>query len=95
MRTQILKKNSTKSERIFYEILKKNRVPFKFHSKIDDREVDFIIGKHIIEIDGHPQSSARNHWLIEKGYFPIHLKNEELKDREKINNLVKQIVKWH
>jgi very-short-patch-repair endonuclease len=60
MRININKRNSTKAERIFYEILKKNHILFKFREKIEGKEIDFIIGKYIVEIDGHEQSAKRN-----------------------------------
>lgn len=94
MRTNLNKRNSTKAERIFYEILKKNKIPFKFRSKVDGREIDFIIGKYAIEIDGHPQSTKRNSWLIKLGYIPLHYSNEALyfkKDQVEIQ--IKQ-KKW-
>lgn len=91
MRIQIQKKNSTKAERILWEILKKNHIPFKHREKIEGKEIDFIIGKYIIEIDGHKQSTKRNKWLIEKGFIPLHYKNNALyENRDKVEE---QIIK--
>lgn len=75
MRTALSKKTSTKAERIIAEILKRNRIPFQHRQKVSGREVDFIIGKYAIEVDGHPQSSVRNDWLIGEGYIPLHFTN--------------------
>lgn len=78
MRVIIQKRSSTKPERIFYEILKKNHIHFKYHVLVDDREIDFIVGNYAIEIDGHEQSSQRNAWLLSKGYQLIHYRNSAL-----------------
>ena len=71
--------HSTKPERQFAETLKKYHVPFRTKIKIAGREIDFLIGKHAVEIDGHPQDVSKNKLLIEKGYYPIHLFNSEAK----------------
>ena len=85
MRITLNKKHSTKAERIFYEILKKNRIPFRFREKIEGREIDFIIERYAIEIDGHEQASARNQWLFRLGYVPLHYSNDALiNNREKV-----------
>ena len=91
MRLKIDKKNSTKAERIFYEILKKNKIPFKHRVKIEGREIDFIIGKYAIEIDGHEQSSKRNKWLLDLGYIPLHYTNSALYNHKK--TVEEQIIK--
>lgn len=71
----ISKSSSTKPERIFIEILKEKHIPFKHRVKVEDREIDFIIGHYAIEIDGHRQSAQRNEWLFSNGYTPIHYTN--------------------
>lgn len=78
MRHNILTRHSTKQERIFHEILKSQRIAFKHRWLIDGIEVDFLIGKYAIEIDGHPQLGGRNHKLAELGYIPVHLNNAEV-----------------
>lgn len=85
MRVKLTKRSSTKAERIFSEILKKNHIPFKHRQIIGRREIDFVVGKYAIEIDGHEQSSLRNDWLIKKGYIPIHYTNGSLiKNRSEV-----------
>lgn len=82
MRHQInkLKKgHSTKSERLFLEILKRKRIPFRTKVKIKNREVDFLIRKYAIDIDGHEQDGLKNHMLADNGYIPIHLDNKSVK----------------
>lgn len=74
----ITKKSSTKPERIFIEILKENHIPFEYSVTINEREIDFIIGKYAIEIDGHRQSQERNQWLFEEGFIPVHYTNHAL-----------------
>lgn len=81
MRNQILKltKNkSTKSERIFCEILKSLKIPFRTKVKVDGKEVDFIIKNYAIEINGHEQSEYKNSKLIELGFIPIHFNNRDI-----------------
>jgi very-short-patch-repair endonuclease len=91
MRSQILKvskKHSTKSERRFLEILKKNHIKFKSKVKIKGREVDFLIGKIAIDIDCHGQDYNKNQMLISEGFIPIHFTNQDIKNNSKF------IQKW-
>ena len=79
MRHTVLRKHSTKAERIFYEALKELHIPFKHRWTIHGREVDFLLwDKVVIEIDGHEQEGEKNHFLAELGYIPIHLHNNEV-----------------
>ena len=87
---RILKKHSTIQERIFYEVLKELKIPFKHRWLISGREVDFLIGKHVIEINGHEQDGEKNHFLAELGYIPIHLNNSEI-TKENIIKLLKNV----
>ena len=87
---RIKKKQSTKSERIFYEILKELKIPFKHRWIIGGREIDFVIGKIAIEIDGHQQDPEKNSELVRLGYTPIHLDNKELLENRII---IKQEIK--
>lgn len=87
MRRNILKKNSTKPERIVYEVLKELHVPFRHRWIINGREVDFVIGNICLEIDGHEQDGAKNHMLAELGYLPMHLYNSEI-TKENIKKLL-------
>lgn len=69
------------------EVLKANRISFRTKVKIADKEVDFLIGKLAVEINGHEQSSDRNEELIAMGYVPIHFSNSEIKtNRQTIIN---------
>lgn len=45
---------------------------------IGGREVDFLIGKTVIEIDGHDQDVQKNRMLIDQGFSPIHFFNHEI-----------------
>ncbi len=71
--------SSTKAERRFYEKLKVARISFRSKVKINGREVDFIIGKYAIDIDGHKQDTSKNEMLAREGYIPIHIANNEVK----------------
>jgi len=81
MRNQLRKLRkgiSTKSERRFSEILKSNHIPFRSKVVVNGREVDFIIGKYAIDIDGHQQDGQKNVHLVNAGYIPIHFANREV-----------------
>lgn len=90
MRYNITKKHSTKAERKVYEVLKELKISFKHRWMINGREVDFVIGKYALDIDGHMQDGKRNHILADAGYIPIHLTNKEA-TKEKIINLINKL----
>lgn len=78
MRYSVLRKHSTKQERIFYEVLKELHIPFKHRWIINGREVDFLLWDTVvIEIDGHEQDIVKNNDLLVSGFTPIHLNNSE------------------
>lgn len=72
------KKYFKRPERILARLLNDHRIPFKTKVKIGKYEVDFLIGKLAIELDGHGQSIEKNHYLAEKGYTPWHFDNHEI-----------------
>ena len=78
-----LKKHSTKYERRFRRQLKDLRIKFKTKSIIGGFEVDFLIGKNVIEIDGHIQNTNKNKVLIELGYNVFHFQNKEIGEESK------------
>lgn len=96
MRNQLLKLTtgkSTKSERIFSEILKELRIPFKTKVRILGKELDFVVGKYTIEINGHEQVPEKNNSLIQFGYVPIHFHNLEIiNNRNQIKNKLCQLL---
>ena len=67
-----------KPERIIARLLNENRIPFKTKVKIGKYEVDFLIGKLVIELDGHIQSVEKNNYLANLGYIPWHFTNKEV-----------------
>lgn len=86
----ITKTSSTKPERIFIEILKKNHIPFDYSVIVDGKEIDFIIKGYAIEIDGHKQSQEKNQWLFEQGFVPVHYTNHALlKNRSGVEQDIK------
>ena len=95
MRGFINKKSSTKAERIFAEILKRQRIPFQYKAIIQGKEVDFLIGRFAVEINGHDQSKEKNKMLLENGYIPVNYSNSRvLLERDKlIKNLWQQTSK--
>lgn len=60
------------------ERLKKLHIPYEAKVTINGREVDFIIGKYAIDIDGHKQDSLKNIMLKREGYIPLHIQNNEV-----------------
>ncbi len=78
------KKTSTVYERRFGRMLQDLRIPFKTKLIIKGFEIDFLIGKNIIEIDGHIQNTNKNKVLMEAGYNVYHLSNKEISDKTKI-----------
>lgn len=75
---KLIKSRSTKAERRFSELLKENRISFRTKVKIGGREIDFLIGKYAIDIDGHKQDDEKNVMLVKLGYIPIHYYNKEI-----------------
>lgn len=72
------KAHFTKPERIIARLLNEKRIPFKTKIKIGKYEVDFLIGKLVIELDGHVQSVEKNNYLANLGYIPLHFTNREV-----------------
>ena len=87
MRTQKLQKgHSTKAERRFAELLKNAHIPFETKVKIKKQEVDFLIGKYAIEINGHAQNTDKNEMLARAGYIPLHFHNSEINNKLNVYN---------
>ena len=97
MRNELLrlqKHNSTKSERRIAEILKKNHIKFKAKIRLGKYEVDFLIGKMALEVDGsihQHQSIAKNIYLSDLGYVPVHIRTGKYDEEfgKEIINLIK------
>ena len=85
---KINKRNFTKAERKFARFLQENKISFKTKVKIDNREIDFLIGKYAIEIDCHEQDGLKNEMLVREGFIPIHFSNREIKNNE--HNKIKE-----
>ncbi len=95
MRNYLDKKHFTKAERVFGRLLQELKIPFKTKIKINNLEIDFLIGRYAIEIDGHEQVGKKNHLLAEAGYIPIHFTNQEIiKGRDKIKNKLNEYNKF-
>lgn len=94
MRVTLKKKHSTKAERVFAEGLKRSRVPFQAKVRINGMEVDFLIDKYAIEINGHPQKLEKNKMLLESGFIPVNITNKEVLDnREQIIKKILCLIK--
>ncbi len=83
------KKHFTKYERRFARQLQELRIKFKAKQIIHGYEVDFLIGRNVIEIDGHIQSTKKNKVLMENGYNVYHFQNDEVRNaREWLKSLI-------
>lgn len=80
MRKTLDKKHFTKPERIFWEILKRNKIRFETKVKVSGREIDFLIGKVAVEIGNHSQDILKNKNILENGYHLLFITNDELYD---------------
>lgn len=88
MRRNLIKRSSTKQERIVHEVLKELHVPFRHRWIVEGREVDFLLFDTIcLEINGHEQDTLKNEILSAKGYTPIHLHNDEV-SKETVRHLI-------
>lgn len=74
----MLTRVSTKAERRFAERLKNLHISFQAKVIIGGREVDFLVGEYAIDINGHQQDPAKNTMLVEHGYTPLHVSNNEV-----------------
>lgn len=88
MRYNVERRHSTQAERRVYEVLKELKIPFKHRWLAGGMELDFVIGKYVLDIDGHPQDANRNHRIMGLGLTPLHLSNEATKD----SNYLKQLL---
>jgi very-short-patch-repair endonuclease len=90
MRTQkLLRGHSTKAERRFAELLKNAHIPFQTKVKINNKEIDFLIGKYAIEISGHQQDTDKNVMLARAGFIPLHFHNSDV--NELLTNKIKSL----
>lgn len=81
MRHQTLKLKkgrSTAAERKMMQLLNELRIPFRTKVRIEGREIDFLVGRYAIEINGHPQDPSRNVQIINAGYTPVHVENRDV-----------------
>lgn len=74
-----------------YEALKEAKASFKHRWIVAGREVDFVVGKYTIEINGHEQDTVKNEVLAQAGYIPVHLHNSEV-NKENITKLLNKIL---
>lgn len=89
MRGYLKKKHTTKAERVFAECLKRARIPFQAKVVIQGMEIDVLVNKYAIEINGHPQKLEKNKMLLESGYIPINFTNKEVLNKRE--ELIKKI----
>lgn len=90
-RHNILKRQSTVAERKVYEVLKELKIPFKHRWMIEGKEIDFLIGKNILEIDGHLQDAHRNQRLVELGFIPLHIPNDATTNLKLLKEIIKNL----
>jgi len=97
MRNQLLRltrSNSTKSERRIAEVLKAHRIKFKARARIGRYEVDFLIGRVALEVDGSVHrkiNPARDTELFKQGYVPLHVRADAVKSPEVVKEIINLI----
>ena len=97
MRSQLQKlqrSTSTKSERRVAEILKANHIRFQYRRKIGKYEIDFLIGRMALEVDGavHRQTdAAKDTYLFSEGYVPIHVRSDIVRSKAVAKELINLI----
>lgn len=95
MRNILLKvKNGTKSEKRISEIFKKNKIKFKYRQRIGKYEIDFVIGRVALEIDGSVHKhidQQRDTFLFSRGYVPLHI--NAYQDLEAVENELLLLIK--
>lgn len=74
------KKHSTKAERKFAELLKDNHIKFSFKQKVGKYEVDFLVDRCAIEINGHPQNIEKNNYLAQNEFIPLNFSNAQVRN---------------
>ena len=90
------KTKSTKAERKVAEILKRNHIKFKAKWKINGREVDFLIGNVIIEVDGDIHGSIdreREQMLLDSGYIPLHISVNQVYESSELEKDIIHLIK--
>jgi very-short-patch-repair endonuclease len=85
---KLQKKQSTKDERRFMELLKANRIKFRTKVKIQGHEVDFLIGNNIVEIRNYKQNPIRNNQLLKSGYNLLYFNTNDILSKD-IKNFLK------
>ena len=95
----ILKKHSTKPERQLADFLIKEGISFEFRKVIKGREVDFVIGRVIIEVDGvhhrrrRESEKKKNINLAGLGYIPLHFSAKEIRTNARRSfDLIKRLI---
>ena len=74
---KLRRSTSTKSERRIAEVLKANHIAFRTQVRLGRYEVDFIIGRIALEVDGSVHgriNQAKDAYLFSQGYIPLHVR---------------------
>ena|SRR3990167_10914840 len=97
---RITKKHSSKPERILADLLVRNHIPFEFSKIIEGREVDFVLGRVIVEVDGvshqrrRVSEKSKNEMLVRLGYIPLHFSAKEVRiNAQQVLREIKRLVK--
>lgn len=77
-------------------MLKRNHIPFRAKWRVNGKEVDFLIGRVILEIDGKIHrhiDSEREKMLFDAGYVPIHISVKEIYEDKAIEEKILSLIK--
>lgn len=89
----------TRPERILADALNRAGINYQYGTEILGREVDFLVGNLIVEVDGKTYHSlkgdiAKNHILLEGGYDLVRFTADEVrKDRQACIRTIQNLTK--
>lgn len=98
---EIIKKHSSKIERILADLLIRNKIPFEFRKILNNTEVDFLVkGRLVVELDGvhhhlkrkQKSDASKNAKLLAAGYSIYRISSKEF--RKDINRIINHIKEW-
>jgi len=89
----------TRPERILADALNRAGISYQYGVEILGREVDFLVGNLVVEVDGKTYHSlrgdmAKNRILLEGGYDLVRFTADEVRqDRRAVVGTIQSIIK--
>lgn len=91
---KLTRRSSTKGERRIAEILKVHKIPFRAKARVGRYEIDFLIGRVALEVDGSVHDKinpVRDSFLFNEGYVPTHIRSDSKKSTIVVDELLRII----